>query len=209
MSYFAHAQTTNEAPASGFMSEYPAMKDLVYQEEPSNIYFGVGASPFGFVGKKVSVGLSAFQVHYIGKKFDLEIVNGGVQFSFGSEDLGKSQHFTLRTAPKWRLNSFLSVGLVAGYEVVSFPNAQVTIVNGTLTTSKEPFSSRGFFYGVIASQLFKLKGDSYLRLNEMVYKQNYSSRKTEDGWIYNYIDPKAEKLVEGGMVAVLDVSYLF
>jgi hypothetical protein len=192
-----------------FLGEYPALEQLTYKEPASGIYFGIGVSPFVIVGSKFGAGLSAFQFHYMNNWLDWEVLNGGFQFAFGSNASARSNFFNLRSAPKWRISKMLSVGPLVGYEVVSFSNVSVTLQHGGKETPVEPFSSRGFTYGVAACENFTLANGSVLKIGQIFYQETYPTKKTSDGWAYDYKTTDGDKAVKANYVLALEASYLF
>src|SRR5258708_4911114 len=124
----ALAQTQAPPPKkaeSDFLTTYPKMKDFLYKEPPSNVYLGIGASPITFIGSSLALGLSAFQMHYLTRRLDIELINAFFKYKSGYDMKYRSNHLVLRMAPKWRISPLLSMGLLLGYEVASFPNVQV------------------------------------------------------------------------------------
>ena len=200
--------TVVEAP---FMETFPGLKTYLYKEPPSNYFLGLGLSPVGVLKDRTVFTGDFFQLHYRGELWDLLLFNASYGVTRAQVATYQSNNFTFSTAAKMRVGRILSLGLLAGYEFVNFPNLNATLVKVPYQTPLESFSSRGMIYGVIASQTFNYR--SYLlQINELGYQQTYSNINTAEGWTY-YYDNKAVRanpaLVGPGFVAMIKVSLLF
>lgn len=100
-----------------------------------------------------------------------------------------------------------------GFEYVRFPEVKARQYRGNYFTPEEPLSSRGLIYGACASQTFKTKGDSLIRLNQLVYKQTYDVARTSNpGWNYYYSDNALNQdpsPIAAGVVIALEISFLY
>jgi len=199
---------------SNFLKEYTDLDQFVFREPSSQFYLGVGISPLSFVNQKLALGMSAFQAHYITPRWDITLLNAMFQFAFGGQEQASSRHYLMRSSVKLRLSSFLSVGPLVGYEVLSFPQVLSSMRKGVKATKFEPFSSRGLVYGAELSQLFRLDGDRMIRLSQFIVKQTYRTTKTPEGWEYDFTNPDTGEtydpnLVKTGIVVAVEASYLF
>lgn len=200
--------------ASPFLEKYPELKSFVFVEPRTHFLFGFGVSPVSVHENRISFSGNIFQVHWIKEPFDLELFSASVGVSTGRNEYSGLRHFTFRMAPKLNIFQHLSVGPIGGYEFVSFPDVQVRLMKAGLFTPVEPFSSRGWIYGVMASQVFELGEGYLLRINESMYKQTYSTRMTSYDWEYVYIDPDIQndsehRTVKPSLVFSLEVSLLY
>ncbi len=200
-------------PEPAFMEAFPHLKNYTYKEPSSGFYFGIGGSPVGIVGDRMIFSINFFQLHYLYKAWDFELFNASYGFTrTGDADL-ESDHFVFRMAAKYKLNSLISLGPMVGYELVSFQNIEAKLYKAPYVTPEwEPFSSRGFIYGVMASQTFPYKSKYQFRINEVIFKQTYSVTDAEHGWSYLYKNSTVQadrSQIEGGYVAAVEFSILY
>lgn len=215
---FTWAQTSETVLPVGlaepvFMESYPHLKNYIYKEPASGFYFGVGGSPVGVVADRMIFGVNFFQLHYLNDPWDVEILNAGYGFTrTGDTDLA-SDHFTFRTSLKYKFTKLISLGFTLGYELVSFQNVDAKLFKAPFVTQDwEPFSSRGWIYGIIASQTLPYKGKYLFRINEVVYKESYSVTETKEGWGYLFKNPSVQadsSRIEAGYVAAIEFSILY
>ncbi len=198
-----------------FTDKFPELKQFLYKEPKSNFYFGLGVSPISILTNRILFTASIFQLHWIKKPFDIEIFNGSIGTSFGKSGYVGSNNFYFRISPKLNLLNFLSLGPFVGMEFVSFPSIKVKIEKNNLATpSYEPFSSNGLIYGLIFSETFDIGGGYFLKLNQLAYKQTYSTTLTSYGWNYQFekeqieLDPERE-LIKPSVVFMLEVALLY
>lgn len=199
---------------ASIVEEYPSLQNYVFEEPRSGVHIGAGLSPFGMMRDNLSLGASLFQFHWITSRLDWEVFSAAFTMSLASsDDVSKSTNFTFRTAPKYRINDTFSIGPMIGYEFVSFPNLSSQIFNGTLATPAEPFSSRGMVYGGILSETFPLNRDFKFKMNQVVYRETYSTTNANsDGWIYRYGTPALNQdqgPIDPGTVFMLEFSVLY
>jgi hypothetical protein len=131
-----------------------------------------------------------------------------------AQSSANSRHFVFRASPKIAVMDFLSIGLLGGYEFVSFPDVSSRLIQGGFATPPEPFSSGGFTYGVIVTQTFQLTEQYQLRIAESVYRQNYSTQKAASNWDYFFVDPSIQNdpdhtLVKPSFVFMIEASLIF
>lgn len=194
-----------------FMESFPSLKSYLYKEPASNYFLGLGLSPVGVLKDRTVFTGDFFQLHYRSDLWDLLLFSASYGVTRAQVAIYQSNNFTFTTAAKMRIGQILSLGLLAGYEFVNFPNLNATLVKVPYQTPLESFSSRGMIYGAIASQTFNYR--SYLlQISELGYQQTYSNVKTAEDWTY-YYDNKAVRanpaLVGPGFVAMIKVSLLF
>lgn len=195
-----------------FMEAYPHLQKHVYNEPQSPYYLGFGISPVSLMKDRYYFGASFFQIHRISPRWDLELFS--VSYGSAQSQLGQAQsnHFTMRMAPKFRIFPFMSAGLMAGLELVSFPQTNVILLKQPFNTEEQPFSSQGFVYGLMFSETFDY-GESYkVKINQSFYKQTYSVEKTPEGWEYYFVDKSVRDnmdTVEPSQVFMLEFSLLY
>lgn len=204
-------------PASAsFLEEFADLKKLTPPEPRSSFYFAFGLSPVAISQNSTSVMFDAFELHWLSRFVDFELLSGSVGFSLIADtDFAASRRFLARSSPKLRVLEFLSVGPLVGYEFVTFPNVPTRLTQGGLQTPyAEPFSSSGVLYGMQVSETFHY-GDSYLiKVSQSFYKQTYSTTKTSNGWNYQFDIPALaadpdRKAIRASYVIMMDVSLLF
>ena len=173
------------ASAVSIVDEFPDLKKYTYKERDSAIYLGFGISPIAVLNNRVHFAADVFQVSWLSRSWDIEIFNASFGYSTSQNSYASSTDITFRVAPKYRITSYLSAGPIAGLEFVSFPDVGSKIFKNDLSTPNfEPFSSRGFIYGVQASEVVPFGTDHFLRISELVYQETYSTTTTPDGWTY-------------------------
>ncbi len=198
---------------SEILQEYPQLKRFVGGEPKLELKFGGGISPFQIVKDRVGFSLSLFQLHFRWDRwFDWEVFNASFGMTLGGDKTSKLQNFSFRTAPKFRMNSMFSVGPLVGYELISFPDVKAVQSKNNLSTKLEPFSSRGFVYGALVSETFKLSENFTLRTNQVFYKQNYPTGEIQDGWRYVFTDAAVNNdrsKISAGYVFLLEFALLY
>jgi hypothetical protein len=198
---------------TSILQENPALEKYTFSEPASAVEIGFGLSPFGMIRDQMSISANLFQFHWVTSHLDWEVFSLSFAESLGGDDYSHSKQFTLRTIPKFRINQTFSVGPLLGYEFVSFPDLQSQIFNGTLTTPQEPFSSRGLVYGGAVIETFPLNQDLKLKINQVVYKETYStSNANAAGWSYQYANPALNQNtgpINPGTVIMFEFSLLY
>ena len=210
----SHAgETTAIKPDEDITQKFPHLNQYLFRETDTKIRFGFGIAPIEILKRRVAVSLSILQIHYITPTIDWELLNGSYGSTISGEANTKVNSFAFRTVPKLRLTETFSLGPMIGYEYVRFPDVKARQYRGNYFTPEEPLSSRGLIYGGCASQIIKTKGNSLIRLNQLVYKQTYDVSKTSNqGWSYYYsdnalnLDPSP---IAAGIVFALEVSFLY
>lgn len=203
------SSSVNEPP---FLESFPHLKDYLYREPSSGLYLGMGLSPIGFLKDRLMLTADFFQVHWLNERWDLELFNAALSLTRAQSTSVQSTQFTIRTAPKYRLFEHFSFGPVVGYEFVSFPNISAKLSRGNLFSPSEPFSSRGWIYGVMTTETFKLTGDYILQINEIGYQQTYSTSRTAQEWNYyfNNADIRNDpSQIQATFVFMVDVNFLY
>lgn len=210
---FAADVPSNTSSDASIVEQYPKLQNYIFEEPSSKIQIGFGLSPFGIIRDQYSLSASLFQVHWTTPWLDWEIFNVSFAMTLNSDETSKSRQFVFRTSPKYRLGRTFSIGPVLGYEFVTFPGLDSVISNGTLATPPQPFSSRGLIYGGAISETFALNKTLNLKLNQVVYKETYSTTNApENGWVYRYNTPglnKDQSSIAAGTVFLLEFSVLY
>ncbi|OFZ13411.1 MAG: hypothetical protein A2Z20_08390 [Bdellovibrionales bacterium RBG_16_40_8] len=200
-------------PEPPFLENYSHLRDYMFNEPNSGLYFGFGVSPIGMLSDRVIFSINFFQLHYINSPWDIEIFNASYGFTRTGDSELQSNHFVFRTSPKYSVTKKISLGPLIGYEMVSFQNIEAKLRKGAHVTPEwEPFSSSGLIYGVMVSQTYLYKKDYLIRVNEVVYKQTYSTTKSEYDWSYWYRNDKLQSdssRIEGAIVIAAELSILF
>ncbi len=197
------------------IESYPHLKQYLFKETDTEIRFGFGLSPLQVMKQKAAIGLSIFQVHVMTRNWDWEVFNATFGSTVSGDALSKMYSFHFRSFPKWRISESFSIGLLMGYELVSFPDVKARLRNPTTNkaTFEEPMSARGLIYGAGASQLMKVgKSDQLVRISEVLYKQNYDIKSSLYGWDYVFTDNALNTdatAIEPGYVFLLEVSFLY
>ena len=204
---------TAEAQAtSPFLNAFPQLKPYVYEEPPSGFYLGVGLSPVGMLKDRFMLTLDMFQLHWMNEKWDVEILNASYSVTRAQSAAVQSTQFTARASAKYRFFKNFSVGPLIGYEFVSFPNITAQLRKGNLFSPSEPFSSRGIIYGGMLTETFTMGKGYLLQINELAYKQTYSTTQTAEGWNYYYNDASIRNdptQIEAGFVMMIEASFLY
>jgi hypothetical protein len=201
-------------PDSPFLERFPNLKPLLLTDPETRLHIGFGATPLSFMPGKVAVGISALQVHYIDDSLDWEIFNASVDLAVGGGQ-GSSRHFVFRTAPKYRIFQAVSVGPLAGYEYVTYPNILAEISKGGFVSNPEPFSAQGLIFGGQVCESLPLKESRIFRVTETVYRQTYTIDKpTADSFGVRFVDPALEldpekAVVKAGTIFQIEFSLLF
>lgn len=197
---------------ANIVQNYPNLKKYLFEEESSAFYLGFGISPLSVLNNRVYFTANIFQLQWLNRTWDLELLSASFGFTVGREDYSNSRHFTFRSSPKWRINELISIGPLLGFEFVSFPSLQARFFKDGLFSPSEPFSSRGIIYGLSLSETFRFGDDYFLKLNQNIYQQTYSTTETSDGWTYLYdrADIQADRSpIKSSLVFMLEVSFLY
>ncbi len=201
-----------EAPTDQpFLSTYPHLAELVFDEPHSGFYIGFGLSPVSFVKDQAKISLSLLEVHNIQKHYEWELIKFNVGSSFGRPKLAAANDFTVRTSLKWRWTELFSLGPLVGYEFLSFPQVDSRTTKNSYETPIEPFTTRGLIYGFALNQNFKW-GENRLKIAQVVYKQTYSTTENGDGWRYVFEDPAISsetEILAPGTVFAFELSFLY
>lgn len=205
-------KTLNLSAEPAFIETYPHLKDYIFEEPKSDFYIGFGAAPVGAIKNRMLFTANFFQVHWIRKPWDIEILSASYGFTTAEPSYVKSRHFIFRTAPKFNVYKFFSVGPMLGYELVSFPEISARLYKNSFASPTEPFSTRGIIYGVMVSENFELKNNYIFKLNQVFYKQTYSTERTDEDWLFLY-DRRELRLdttpIQAETVFMLEASLLF
>jgi hypothetical protein len=198
---------------ASILKENPNLEKYVFSEPRSAVEIGFGLSPFGMIRDQMSISANLFQFHWVTTHLDWEVFSLSFAESLGGDDDSRSKQFTLRTVPKYRINQTFSIGPLLGYEFVSFPDLQSQLFNGTLTTPQEAFSSRGVVYGGVLSETFPLNEDLKFKVNQVVYKETYSTTNAnEAGWTNQFSNPALNQNtgpINPGTVIMFEFSLLY
>lgn len=196
-----------------FLEAYPHLKNYLYNEPESGFYLGLGISPVGVVKNSMLFTANFFSLHYIQDSLDIEILNASYGFTRQQDTEFESTHYTFRTSPKWRFFGVFSVGPVAGYELVNFPNVGARVIRGNLIQPQsEPFSANGWIFGGMLSQTFSYGKEYVLKLNEMFYQESYSTDPPKGGWTYIFDDQKVQynkDNISAARVIMIEINFLY
>ncbi|MBN2693609.1 hypothetical protein JXR93_03015 [bacterium] len=199
---------------SDFLKEYPQLNKHTYKKPNSGIFIGVGITPIGMTDSRFILSGSVFQLHYIKDILDFELFN--ISFSINNAEKSEytSYHLIVRTAPKMMINQYLSVGGIAGWEFVSFPDVNKKEYKGEKFTPLEPFSTTGFIFGIIVTQNFKYYEKYRIKISEFLYREFYSVKESTNSWKYWFEDPLIQQDPERNKVAPsfvggVEISILF
>jgi len=204
------------------IQDFPELKKFLFRPPKAPIYIGIGVSPLGIMGSKLFFGLNLFQAHYITSFWDIEIFSASLGQASSSKKFANSQHFYARTSPKIIvMNIFqtgtISVGPVGGLEFVNFSNIPVKKVDpdtNITTPDFEDMTTSGFFYGIMVSETFTMAKDRRFKMSQLIFKQRYDVKNTENGWRFDYQDDSInlaenQKEIAADTVFLLEFSYLF
>ena len=199
------------AEETSFLDAYPALKEYVYHEEPSNFYLGFGLSPIGVLKDRTVFSADFFQLHHISERWDYQILAASFGITRAQSSTYQSNNFLFTTSVQMRIGNTFSAGPLLGYEFVTFPSLNARLLKTPYETPSEAFSSQGLVYGAIVSQSFPYK--SYLiQISELGYQQTYSNRHSPENWTYYYNAPEVRQnpsLVGPSFVAKVQFSFLF
>lgn len=208
------ASPARAATSAPFMEEHEALKKFLFEEPKSRVHVAFGISPLSILNSRILFSFDILQVYYLGHYLDWEVLSASFGFGLGGNELASSQEVLVRTSPKIRLGSFFSIGPLVGLEYVKFSNAQTKIIkdNINFTQNFEPLSKMGWVYGGELSETFKI-GDNYLlKVNELVYKETYSTTDAGSGLTYFYQDPGLQTdttPLKASTVVALEFALLF
>jgi hypothetical protein len=199
---------------SDFLKENPSLNKFIYKKPHSNIYLGLGITPLAITDNRFILAGSLFQLHYIKNNWDFELFNISVGLNQAEESLYSSYHFIIRTAPKIKIYSNLSLGVILGWEFISFPNVNKKEYKNQYFTPIEPFSTNGGILGIILTQEFKYYGKYIIQINEFIYREFYSVYEAKYSWKYWFEDDKIEqdpdrKAIAPSFVGGIEISILF
>lgn len=196
-----------------FLDEFPHMKKDLYEEPDNNLRFGFGLIPVQFMKNKAGVGVNIFQMHWMTRYIDWEVLGVSYSATVSGEPVSQINLFTFKTAPKLKITENISIGPIFGLEFVSFPLIKARLYKDVLFTPEEAFSTRGPLFGIVLSESFKLGKKHMVKVNQMAYRQNYKTDGTNSGWKYYYTSDeslnKSQKPISPGIVFLMDVSFIF
>ncbi|OFZ39868.1 MAG: hypothetical protein A2504_17570 [Bdellovibrionales bacterium RIFOXYD12_FULL_39_22] len=201
--------SNNARAQSAFLTQYPHLKKFLYLEPSPHLFLGLGLSPLGLVQSKVYFSANLFQLHFIENNWDFEIFSASIGKTSAQSSSAQSDHFTIRSSPKYKIYGVVSAGPVIGLEFVRFPNLQSRLYKGGWTTPLETFSTSGSFYGLAISENIDI-GDHYiLKISQLLYKQGYSIKKTHNNWQYLLFDSNSYELEDEEIVAAISPDTVF
>lgn len=206
------AAATSASSEQSFLEKYPHLKQNLAPEPNANLYLGLSVGALGVLNNRMLFSANFFQLHYMTEYWDSEILSISYGATTGSPSYVQSNHFIFRSIPKYRINKLLSVGPLFGYEFVSFPEVSAVISNDGFQSKPEPFSSAGLIYGLGFSENFSTDKGYQIKVNQVVYQQNYSTQDAGHGWRYLFdlrslrTDPTP---IKAGMLFLLEVGVLF
>ena len=199
---------------SEFLKENPSLNKFIYETPHSNIYIGVGITPLAMTDNRFVFSGSIFQLHYINNIWDIEIFNASLGLNIAENSMYSSYHFIFRTAPKIKVNKNLSVGVILGWELVSFPNVNKKEYKDGYFTPMEPFSSSGGILGAIISQEFRYYDHYLIKISGFLHYEFYSVEETRYSWKYWFEEKEIEldpdkSAIAPGFIGGLELSILF
>lgn len=197
-----------------FLEEFPHLEKHHFKEPKSELFYGMGLAPIGMMGTRLFLSANVFQIHQISPNFDWEIISASLGQVIGQEAFAKSMHFTIRTIPKYRIFDFLSIGPVLGHEFVRYSNVTARLYKNTYVTPYDTLTAKGWIYGAVLSEMFKVAKDKYLKVNQLFFKQNFSVKESSFDWIYLYKNEELKvednlELIQPNWVIMLEFSYIF
>jgi len=204
--------TVDLASASSIVETYPDLKEQLFKEPKSAYYLGFGLTPLGTVKSRFIFAANFFQVHWIRDRYDIEILNASYAVTTAQPSYVQYDSFTFRTSPKYKVLQNFSVGPLLGYEFVSYPQINARLYKNGYSSPSEPFSSKGVIYGVMVSENITYKENYFIKLNQVLYNETYSTEKTDQDWLYLYDRSELRKDktdLENGTVFLFEVSLLF
>ena len=200
------------APSGTFLENYPGLQKYLYRERESKVYFGLGFNPLILVNNRLGLGLSIFQVHWLGDPWEVEWFNASIGTTFSQKSYAKDEYFLFRFAPMYRILKNISFGPLLGLEFVSFGNLGAQLNKDHLFTPKSNFSTFGFVYGVEASESFAYGKSNQIKVSEFVYKETYNQIGTRNGWTYAFDQPDLNadsSAIAPSTVFGLEISFLY
>jgi hypothetical protein len=196
-----------------FLGLYPQLKNYVYEEPPSGFFLGLGASPVGLLHNRMMFTGNFFELHWIKDRYDIEILNAAYSITKAQTSEFASTAFTFRAAPKYRFFGNISGGPLLGYELVSFPDVGAKIYRSPyIQPQSEPFSSRGWIYGLEFSETWNWSKGTLFKITEVFYQQTYSATTTDHGWTYRFDDANLQNDqsdIGPSTVMMVEFSFLF
>ena len=203
-----------ENKESEFLKENPNLNKFIYETPHSNIYIGVGLTPLAMTDNRFVFAGSIFQLHYINDIWDIEMLNISLGLNLAENSMYSSYHFIFRTSPKIKVNKTLSLGLIIGWELVSFPKVNKKEYHDGYFTPMEPFSSSGAIFGFIISQEFRYYNDYLIKISGFIYREFYSVEETRYSWKYWFEEEEIEldpdkKAIAPSFIGGLELSILF
>ena len=207
------SKSTEAAPVEqSFLDKYPHLKQNLYQEPNSNLYLGFSVGLLGVLKDRMFFAANFFQVHYITSFWDYEVLSVSYGTTTANPSFVQSNHFIFRTIPKYRITDHISVGPLLGWEFVSFPQVKAVLYDGTYQTKSEPFSSSGLIAGIAASQNMTTDAGTKIKVNELIYKETYSTKDAGRGWSYLYDnqDLRSDTTpIDAGIMFLVEVGMMF
>jgi hypothetical protein len=207
-----NALPTGPQTETHFLTKYPHLADNVYQEPDSHFYLGLSAGVLGLVANRMFFSGNFFQVHYITPHWDNELLSVAYGTTTTQPSYIQSDHFVLRTVPKYRWSEMLSFGVLAGYEYISFPDISAVLYKNSLQTLPEPFSTSGLIYGLAATQNIKLESGTKFRVTEVAYEETYSTKDAGRGWSYLYANQALRTdstPLAAGLVVSIEIGFIY
>ena len=172
--------------AEEFLKEHPGLSQFIDKETDSPFRVGIGISPVAVVRGAIVASLNIFQLHYQGRYLDYEIFSAFYSVAISDPNSLGYHAFTFRTVPKFPLLANVSIGPLLGYEYVSFGNVGSQITSNNLYSPVEPFSNRGWIFGLMITETFQLTPTFVLKANQLIYRETYSTTTNPDGWTYYF-----------------------
>ena len=208
---FSFPARAAEEASTSFLDKFPQLRRQLFEERETQLYFGLGISPLIIFGSRLGAGVSPFQLSWLTRLFDLEVlsISVGTTFSQPSNE-SKSNFYIFRTSPKFRLFKMLSIGPLIGLEYQQFTNLAAVIKKGIYQTEPATFTTAGYIYGAEASETITLSDSLHLRVSQVYYFEHYSTSETSNGWKYSFgaspvISANQDALAPGS-VFMLEVS---
>jgi hypothetical protein len=205
-----------------FMMQNPQLKKYLFQEPKPPVYYGVGISPITIMNSKMYISANLFQFHWIKYPWDIEAISASMGMTVSQAGYASSRHFIFRSSPKYQIFGIISAGPLVGIEYIRFSKIMARMYHDRWVTPYDTFTTSGHIYGLEISETIPMNfaipftsKDQYLvKINQIVYKQNYSTDKAPFNWDWYYRDRQLREKAnrsefEPGTVYAIEFCILF
>ncbi len=207
-----HDPQKDQKADSEFLQKFPQLQQYIYKEPSSHFYQGISGVPVGFLKDRVMFAVNFFQIHYLTSDWDYELFSVTFGTTTTKPSYVQSDHFIFRTFPKYRINETWSIGVLAGFEYVSFGKISSKLYKNGWETPEEGFSSKGVIWGGGLTQTYSLESGNKFRVSEVAFKQTYSTTSADHGWAYLYSNQSLRQdttPIDAGMVIMIELGILY